>query len=121
MKSEKGQSLVEFALIVPLLVLLLIGIVDFSRIFHAYLTIDHSGREAARAASIGKDEVTIKSIAVNQGASIGLTASQVNVNTGSSGSNATITITYQVTFLTPLIGKIVNPLTLKDTTTMRVE
>jgi Flp pilus assembly protein TadG len=121
MKSEKGQSLVEFALIVPVLILLLLGIVDFSRIFHAYLTIDHAGREAARAASIGKDVGTITSIAINQGSSIGLTTGQVNVSTGSSGSNATITITYPVTFLTPIIGKIVSPFTLKDTTVMRVE
>ena len=39
MKSEKGQSLVEFALVIPLLILLLFGIVDFGRIFHAYLTL----------------------------------------------------------------------------------
>ena len=55
MKSEKGQSLVEFALSFPVLVLLLLGITDFGRAFHVYLTIDHAGREAARAASIGKD------------------------------------------------------------------
>jgi Flp pilus assembly protein TadG len=121
MKSEKGQSLVEFALIVPVLVLLLLGIMDFARIFHAYLTIDHAGREAARAASIGKDIAAITSIAVNQGSSIGLTTGQVTVASGSSGTNATITITYPITFLTPLIGSVVGPLTLKDTTMMRVE
>ncbi|MCH6267630.1 TadE/TadG family type IV pilus assembly protein [Neobacillus citreus] len=121
MKSEKGQSLVEFALILPVLVLILLGIVDFARIFHAYLTIDHAGREAARAASIGKDEATIKSIAVNQGSSIGLTTTQVTVTNGSSGNNATITIEFPVTFLTPLIGNIVGAITLKDTTVMRVE
>jgi Flp pilus assembly protein TadG len=121
MKSEKGQSLVEFALTLPVLILLLFGIVDFGRIFHAYLTIDHAGREAARAASIGKDAATITSIAVNQGSSIGLKTKHVNVSTGSSGTNATITIHYPITFLTPMIGKIVGPLTLNDTTVMRVE
>lgn len=121
MKSEKGQSMVEFALIVPVLVLLLLGIMDFARIFHAYLTIDHAGREAARAASIGKDAATVTSIAMDQGSSIGLKATHVTVSTGSSGTNATIKITYPITFLTPLIGNIVGPLTLKDTTVMRVE
>jgi Flp pilus assembly protein TadG len=121
MKSEKGQSLVEFALIVPVLILLLLGIMDFARIFHAYLTIDHAGREAARAASIGKDASAITSMAVNQGTSINLQASHVTVSTGSSGTNATITISYPITFLTPVIGNIVGPLTLKDTTVMRVE
>jgi hypothetical protein len=40
-RSEKGQSMVEFALVVPLLIVLLFGIVDISRLFHASLTIDH--------------------------------------------------------------------------------
>ncbi|MFS0775391.1 TadE family protein [Neobacillus sp. 3P2-tot-E-2] len=121
MKSERGQSLVEFALIVPVLIFLLIGIIDFGRVLHAYLTIDHAGREAARTASIGKDEATIKSKAVSQGSSIGLTTGQVIVTTGSSGTEATITITYPITFLTPIIGSVVGPLTLTDTTVMRVE
>lgn len=121
MKSEKGQSLVEFALIVPVLILLLLGIIDFGRIFHAYLTIDHAGREAARAASIGKNVAEIKSVAVNKASSIGLTSGQVQVVTGPSGTDATITISYPITFLTPLIGSIAGPLTLTDATVMRVE
>ena len=56
MKSERGQSLVEFALVVPVLLLLLFGIIDFGASFlTASLTIDHAGREAARAASIGEN------------------------------------------------------------------
>ena len=55
MKSERGQSLVEFALVVPVLLLLLFGIIDFGRVFHASLTIDHAGREAARAAKHRQD------------------------------------------------------------------
>jgi Flp pilus assembly protein TadG len=121
MKSEKGQSLVEFALIVPVLVLLLLGIMDFARIFHAYLTIDHAGREAARVASIGKDVPTIKAKAVEQGTSIGLKTADVTATTGLSGTNATVTIRYTITFLTPMVGNVVGPLTLEDTTIMRVE
>ncbi len=124
MKSESGQSLVEFALIVPLLILLLFGIVDFGRIFHAYLTIDHAGREAARAASIGKDDTQVKSTAVTDAVGIGLTTDKVVISpTGTrvSGNDVSITITYPITFLTPMIGSIVGPITLEDTTVMRVE
>lgn len=124
MKSEKGQSLVEFALILPVLMLLICGITDFGRIFHSYLTIDHAGREAARAASIGKDNTFIKNTAVNDAASIGLTTDQVDINpsgTRSAGTDANITITYPITFMTPVIGNLIGPLTLTDTTTMRVE
>jgi Flp pilus assembly protein TadG len=124
MKSESGQSLVEFALIVPLLILLLFGIVDFGRIFHAYLTIDHAGREAARAASIGKDDTQVKSTAVTDAVGISLTTDRVVISpngTRVSGNDVSITITYPITFLTPVIGSIVGPITLEDTTVMRVE
>ncbi|MFD4703908.1 TadE/TadG family type IV pilus assembly protein [Gottfriedia sp. NPDC058432] len=126
MKSEKGQSLVEFALVLPLLVMLLLGIVDFGRIFHVYLTLDHAGREAARTASIGKDDDTIRSVAVTDATSIKLTKENVKIdfdpsNTRTSGSKVKITITYPVSFLTPVISQIVGDLTLKSTTIMRLE
>ncbi|PGS51940.1 TadE/TadG family type IV pilus assembly protein [Bacillus sp. AFS041924] len=123
MKSEKGQSLVEFALVLPLLAMLILAIVDFGRIYHVYLTLDHAGREAARAASIGKDDTTIKSVAVNDASSINLTTDQVSISpsTRSSGSDVRITITYPVDFLTPVIGQIIGTFDLKDTTVMRVE
>ncbi|MGJ7919181.1 TadE/TadG family type IV pilus assembly protein [Neobacillus sp. LXY-4] len=124
MRSEKGQSLVEFALVLPVLLLLLFGIVDFGRIFHAYLTIDQAGREAARVASIGNDDGVIKNTAINYGESINLQGSQVTINppsTRASGDEVEITIIYPIDFLTPVIGDIVSPLTLTDKTTMRVE
>lgn len=124
MKSEKGQSLVEFALVIPILVMLILGIVDFGRIYHVYLTLDHAGREAARAASIGKDDTTIKSVAVNDATSIKLTSDKVAISPGgtrSPGSNVTITITYPVDFLTPVIGQIIGTFNLKNITVMRVE
>lgn len=124
MKSERGQSLVEFALILPLLILMLFGIIDFGRIFHAYLTIDHAGREAARAASIGKDDTQVTNTAVTDAVGLGLTADRVAITpTGTrvSGNEVSITITYPITFLTPVIGSIVGSITLEDTTVMRVE
>lgn len=117
MKREKGQSLVEFALIIPLLVLLLLGIFDFGRIIHAYITIDHAGREAARAASVGHENPV--SVAVNRGGSINLNAGQVAYS--NNGTEATITITYPVNFVTPLISKVISNKPIKNTTTMRIE
>ena len=124
MKSQKGQSLVEFALVLPLLVLLLFGIIDFGRIFHAYLTLDHAGREAARIASIGKNDTDVRQAAVDDAVSIGLTEGRVDVSptgTRTSGTKVSITITYPIDFLTPVIGEIVGSITLSDTTVMRVE
>ena len=43
-----GQSLVEFALLVPILMLIMVGVVDLGRVYYAYLTVVNSAREGAR-------------------------------------------------------------------------
>jgi hypothetical protein len=47
-RQERGQATVEFALVVTFLLLLLFGIVDFSRLFFAYATMSNGVREGAR-------------------------------------------------------------------------
>jgi hypothetical protein len=46
--DQQGQSLVEFALILPLMVLIVIGIFDLGRAFFAYIAISNAAREGAR-------------------------------------------------------------------------
>jgi len=50
--SEEGQNLVEFALLLPILLYILMGIIQFGLIFAVYVTINNSVREAARWGSI---------------------------------------------------------------------
>lgn len=49
--SERGQSLVEFALVLPMLLILLMGVADFGRVFAAAITQEAATRDAAEAAS----------------------------------------------------------------------
>lgn len=49
--SRRGQSLVEFALVLPMLLVLLLGIADFGRVFAAGIAVEASGRNAAEAAA----------------------------------------------------------------------
>lgn len=49
---ERGQSLVEFSLILTPLFLILLGIVQFGFIFNSYVTLANAAREAAREGSI---------------------------------------------------------------------
>lgn len=49
--AHRGQSLVEFALVLPMLLVLLLGIADFGRVFAAGITIEAAARNAAEAAA----------------------------------------------------------------------
>jgi hypothetical protein len=49
-KRQKGQGLVEFALILPILLLVVLGLIETALLFQAYLAIQHGAREAARFA-----------------------------------------------------------------------
>lgn len=51
-RSERGQTLVEFSMVVTVLFLILFGIVDFSRLFFAYATMANGVREGARYAVV---------------------------------------------------------------------
>lgn len=53
MEDEHGQSLLEFAIVVPVLVVLLLGIVSVSFYLNAYLTVAQATRVGVRTASLG--------------------------------------------------------------------
>lgn len=58
-KNEKGQSIVEFALILPILLFLIMGIVQFGLILSGYVTVSNAAREGARVGIIEKDNAAI--------------------------------------------------------------
>ena len=51
-KGEGGQSLVEFALVLPIFLLVLFAIVDFGMAFHAWITVTNSAREGGRLGAV---------------------------------------------------------------------
>lgn len=50
-RSRRGQSFVEFALVLPMLLVLLLGIADFGRVFQAGIVVEAAARNAAEAAA----------------------------------------------------------------------
>ena len=54
-QDESGAVLVEFALIVPLLLVLILGITDFGRAFHYWIDSTHLANVAARHAAVNKN------------------------------------------------------------------
>lgn len=60
--GEKGQALVEFALLLPVFLLIVLGIVDFGFLFSTWINTTHGAREGARAAAVGDTFDEIKKV-----------------------------------------------------------
>ncbi len=125
-KSTKGQALVEMAFVLPILLLILMGIVEFGRIINSYLVITNAVREGARYAAIHSTDEQINLVisdltsTLNQSElNIVITPSETNRITGSS---AVIRIDYDIDIFTPIISNIVpDPFRVTAQTVMRVE
>jgi Flp pilus assembly protein TadG len=105
-KRKGGQSAVEFAILLPLLMLILFGVLDLGRVFFAAITITNAARAGARyATQYPSDTNGIKATALAeaQGQGIVLTdPNSVSVTCPQGcGSNQSIqvTVTYSVTLI----------------------
>ncbi|MCL6634264.1 MAG: pilus assembly protein [Peptococcaceae bacterium] len=126
--DRRGQALVELALVLPLLLVLAIGTMEFGRIFHSYLVITNATREGARVGVLGENtaDSVIKNRVKEAGASLGLSDSQITVtpaqNSRTRGVPLTVKIDYSVNLITPVLGAVLpNPFPLTASTTMRIE
>ena len=130
----RGQSLVEFALIFPILILILVAIFDLGRLVFAYNTITNAAREATRYGIVNQTEASIQAEAINQATSLGLVNANVDVefcNADASVCNKTkpttldslvqVRVTYSWTAITPIIGNIVGPKTVTADSRMPIE
>ncbi len=121
-KNEKGASAVEFALILPILVLLIFGIVEFGIAFNNYITITHAAREGARLAAVDFNNPDLKAIIVERAYPVAVTEDDVVITTplGTKiGDPVEVEITYDFTVTIPLAGSWDIPL--KNKAIMRIE
>ena len=145
-RGERGQSLVEFALLLPILLILLFAIVDFGMGFHAYITVTNSAREGARLGAVhpplnvssspcnGKSSLNkciedrVRATADLADQSTKMTVTITNAN-GQSGQSVVVKADYQYNLITPLAGlvqfvsgNVIGPtLTFSSTADMRLE
>ena len=56
-KGDRGATLVEFAVVLPLIIVLVMGIAEFSLAFKDWLTINHASREGARAGATAANDI----------------------------------------------------------------
>lgn len=124
--SDRGQAIVEFALVLPVLLLLVLGIIQFGRLYSNDETITNATRAGARVAAVSRatsDPVgtTIQAV---KAAAPNLTQSQINVTVSPAppwqpGSMVTVTATYPYSI--DMLGMVVKSGTLSSSTKERVE
>ena len=78
-QSQRGQALVEFAITLPLIVVVVLGLIDLGRGVFAYNTLAQSARQANRTAMVDQDVSRVEAVAISNAVTLGLTSSNVDV------------------------------------------
>jgi Flp pilus assembly protein TadG len=133
-RRSKGQGLVEFALIFPILILIIVAVFDVGRLVFAYNTITNAAREATRFGIVDQTAAAIKAEAVNQATSLGLAPANVVVefcNPVTSVCTTTkptsldalvkVRVSYAWSAITPIIGNLIGPKTITADSRMVIE
>jgi Flp pilus assembly protein TadG len=126
LRSERGQTMVETAIVLPVVVFMLVAMVDAGRVFHAWIVVTNGAREGARAGAARQSEtvVTNRIEASMNGwlcSDVETTCTTDNV-LGTSGTPVQVTVSRDVTLLSPLIAAFWgNVVTLTGDATMQLE
>jgi len=126
-KGEHGQALVEMALVMPLFLLLLFGVMEMGRVGYAYITVSNAAGVGGRMASIGGINSDIEIAVENAAPSLGLTSQNITITPTDylqrhSGQQVTVEVTYPVQLIIPLISNVIpNPVVVRSKIIMRLE
>ena len=128
LRNQRGQAVTEFAVILPVLLLVLLAIYQFGVVFNNYIQVTAAAREGARSRTNGNC-AAVQGIAITaaRSAAPGLTPAKMNVtvtatctnNAYAPGTDTTVTVTYP--YAVAILGKVVASGNLSSSTTMREE
>lgn len=128
-KNEKGAAVVEFAIVLPLLVLLFCGMIECGLLFYNKQVITNASREGARAAITNTyDGTELKQIIddyctsnlINLGGVNDLNMADISISSPDPQNDITVTVPYAYNFLfTGILG--FGNITLTGETVMRME
>jgi Flp pilus assembly protein TadG len=120
LQRTEGATAVEFAIILPVFLLFVFGIIDFGNVYFQLYMVNEASREGARVATVGGTLQTVTTTVQNFGSNF-----QVSMTPSPpvSGQNVTVTVTNSVQIFTPLIRAFFpnNPYTVTGRSVMRVE
>ena len=120
-RGERGQAMVETALVLPLIVLFLLAVVQVGLIVRAQVLVTHAAREAARAAAVDPDPAAAGEAA---GAATSLDPGRLQVDVGGRdgrGSQVHVRVRYRAATDVPIVGALVGDVVIAAEATMRVE
>ncbi|WP_018923518.1 TadE/TadG family type IV pilus assembly protein [Salsuginibacillus kocurii] len=121
-KKEDGQSLVEFALVLPLILIMLVGVVDFGRVLYAHLQLELITQEAVRMGSFGHDDASIQDFMMEEfhaGESSSLSVS-ISPENRRPGDYMTVEVAYPASLFS-VFGDYSIDYTVQTSSTIRVE
>jgi Flp pilus assembly protein TadG len=132
-QRSAGQSLVEFALVVPGFLLLLFGLIDFGRIVYIQNAISEGAREGTRWGSVQgrsantttRETVRIHTVGImtavpSPTVTVSCQNYSVSANTCRINDTLVVSISSRVTVLTPIVGQLLGPVTVSATSKVRV-
>ena len=136
-KSERGQSMTEFALLLVILFTLLAGIVDLGRVFFAYIIIRDAAQEGAVYGSIApKDDINVLKNEVEErvkaaftdpadSSNVPIDVTKLNVQTdvlgatcATPGSGVRVKVEYSLPVTMPFLGTIIGSQDMKMAATV---
>ncbi|UKA58031.1 TadE/TadG family type IV pilus assembly protein [Arthrobacter sp. FW306-2-2C-D06B] len=106
--SERGAVAVEFAILAPLLIMLLLGIMEFGRAYNVQVSLSNAAREGVRVMAISNDQTAAKTAAKNAAVSLNPQLADTNFTFSpascTSGAQMSVTIKYTLSTLTGIAG-----------------
>ena len=116
--TETGQATVEFALVLPFLFLFSLSVVQVGSIANDQLALGHAARSAARAISLGDvTDQSVNQIAANAVDNT-ITLNNVRIDIELGDKFAQVALSYTRTINIPIIGRLINAVTLHSSATM---
>ena len=124
LKNESGQTLTEFALVLPILALLLFSVIQFGIAFNNHITLTDAVRAGARKGAVSRrlqnPQAAVTSSVRNSATDLKSSDLQITVtSTWAQSSDVTVTATYPYSI--NLLGVVVKSGRMHSTTTERVE
>ncbi|MBQ2903937.1 MAG: pilus assembly protein [Clostridia bacterium] len=130
-KSEDGQAMVEFALVLPVFLLILCGIIDFGWLFYNQLSLNNACREGARYAVVNTAEggstqaikSHIENLTTNVFANDGVDISIEYTSQGDpTAGDIKVSLEADISFFTPVLSSVLGKeKTITSTVIMKVE